>query len=287
MGHGGACETDPVSNSPRPLLTLEGYSVEGGFDRAYEPQTCFAATIALGRHAGPGDAASLWRDYEEVLAMVADLGLAGVRLGIEWARVEPRRGQLDETALARYIALVERARGLGLEVDVTLVDAAWPSWLGLEAWVLPWVVPHVLEHARRLGARLDDVDASKTVGIVAFADQRRLLEAGYLEDAAPPWRREARVDAKFARAQLELIERDLHADDLVGPRLVRRSSTLSLDAAPERVTSWRAQGGPGARLYARALIKGHGPSAASRGLLERGPEGFRVVAPEALLEALR
>ena len=287
MNGGGACETNPVFQSPRPLVTLEGYYVEGGFDRAYEPQTCYAPSIALGRHAGPGEAESLWRDYEHVLEMVADVGLAGVRLGIEWARIEPRRGEVDATALARYGEVVAHARGLDLEVDVTLVDAAWPSWLGLEAWLLPWVVPHVIEHARRLAGLLAEVDEANAVGIVIFAERRRLVDAGYLEGAAPPWRTDARVDAQFARSQLDLIEGLLGEDALVGPRLVPRFSTLSLDAPPTRVVSWREQSGPRARLYARTLLRGHGPSATAPGLLERRSEGFRVVAPGELLDALR
>lgn len=281
-----ACETERVSKRPRPLVTLEGYSVEGGFDRAYEPQTCFSATIALGRHVGPADAASLWRDYEGVLDTVAELGLCGVRLSLEWARVEPRRGELDEAALSRYGEVIAYALALGLELDVTLVDAAWPSWLGLEAWLLPWVEPHVRAHARRVAQLLGELAGGDAVGIVVFAERRRLVEAGYLEASAPPWRRGAQVDAAFARAQLERIDATLRDDALVGPRLVGRSSTLGLDVSGARVRAWREHAGH-ARLYARTVLAGYGPSASTHGLIERAPEGWRVVAERELLEALR
>ncbi len=62
-----------MNGRPRVLVTLEGYAVEGGFDRPFEPATCYAPTIALGRHAGPGRADNLWRDYEAVLDFVPGL----------------------------------------------------------------------------------------------------------------------------------------------------------------------------------------------------------------------
>ncbi|HEV2426880.1 MAG TPA: hypothetical protein VGS61_01535, partial [Acidimicrobiales bacterium] len=156
----------------RVLATLEGYSVEGGLDVAGGPATCFAPTIALGRHPGPGDAAGLWRGYEEVVDAAAGHGVTGIALGVEWARVEPHRGAVDAAALARYAAVAERARSLGVDVTVTLVDAAWPAWLGLEAWLLPWVVPHYLEHAARVAAALPGAR------LVAFADPRGLVDRG-------------------------------------------------------------------------------------------------------------
>ncbi len=271
-----------MENRARPLVTIEGYAVEGGFDRPFEPATCFSPTIALGRHEGPGDAAGLWDDYERALDLVAAMGLAGVRLTVEWARVEPRRGRLDESALERYGQVVRHASGLGLEVDVALVDAAWPSWLGLEAWLLPWVVPHVLEHARRLVTYLPGI-----TGLVAFTDRTRLVNGGYVLDTAPPWRANASEDAAFARAQIGVIDHALAHDALVAPLLVTSSSTFSLEATPARVSAWRDATGSVTRLYARSLLAGHGPSASARGLIERGPTGLHVTASSELLEALR
>ncbi|MHB1089182.1 MAG: family 1 glycosylhydrolase, partial [Acidimicrobiales bacterium] len=194
----------------RPLLfaTLDGYALEGGYDRAYEPSTCYRATIALGRHAGPGDALGLWRDYELVLDLAKQLGLDGVRLSAEWARIEPRQGEVDQRALERYGEVVRYANEIGLGVSLALIDACWPSWLGLEAWLLPWVVPHVLEHARRMVSHFD----TDITGVVVFADADRLVDGGYLEGTSPPWRRGQREDAARVRAQLEHIVTQLGND---------------------------------------------------------------------------
>ena len=265
--------------TPRPRLfaTLEGYAVEGGYDRAFAPATSFNPTIALGRHAGPGDALELWRDYEQVLELASDIGLDGVRLTAEWARIEPRRGHVDESALARYEEVITYANNLGLGVTLALVDTTWPSWLGLEAWLLPWVVPHVLEHAQRLASRF----AHQLSGLVVFADAERLVHGGYLDGVLPPWRRRERHDAQFARTQIETIIHLLADDEVVGPHLVRSSHTI--DAASDELFDVATMDDYD-QIYVRALVRGVGPTAAGTGLLSKHEGVWRVSAPEEVLE---
>jgi hypothetical protein len=266
-----------VERRPRRYVTLEGYAVEGGFDGAYQPSTCFRPTIALGRHAGPGDADGLWRDYEQVLDLVPALGFDGVRLNVEWARIEPHRDQFDDAAFERYDDVARYAPTLGLGVTAVVVDAAWPAWLGLEAWLLPWVVPRVVDQARRVA------ESPGVTGVVVFADPEALVN-GFLDASAPPWRRGARVDADMARSQIESITTLLHNDPLVGPKIVAKSKSVRVDQPATQLRS--ALESDGDELYVRSLVRGHGPSA-SAGLLVKDADGWRVNASEALLEVLR
>jgi beta-glucosidase/6-phospho-beta-glucosidase/beta-galactosidase len=281
-GCAAACETERVTTGARLFVTLEGYAVEGGFDRAGEPATCYSPTIALGRHAGPGAAADLWRHYETVLDFVPELGFDGVRLGVEWARVEPRADEVDETALARYLEVARHARSLDLDVTVALVDAVWPAWLGQEAWLLPWVVPHVINHARRVVEFFGDT----VTGALAFAQPEELVTRGYLNASAPPWRRSALADASFAHAQIERITEALRTDDLVGAKLVESSAVTSLDVAPEDLVAAR-DSFTGSEIYVRSLLRGTGPTRVSEGLLVQHGDEWRVHASEELLAALR
>ena len=267
---------------PRLFVTLEGYAVEGGFDRGSEPMTCYSPTIALGRHGGPGAADDLWHDYERVLDVVPSLGFDGVRLSVEWARIEPRDAEVDESALRRYLEVVRHARSLDLLVTVALVDSVWPSWLGLEAWLLPWVVPHVLTHARRLVGTFGD-DAA---GFIVFTHPQELVTRGFLLGTAPPWRKSALKDASFAHAQIERISQTLLDDDIVGPRLVRRSAVVSLDAAPQDLAAARNASDID-ELYVRSLLRGSGPTSAGMGLLSNRGGEWRVSADDELLSALR
>ena len=272
-----------MEKRPRLLVTLEGYAVEGGFDGPNLPATNYSPTIALGRHAGPGDAENLWDDYERVIDLVGQMGLAGIRMTLEWARIEPRRGRIDDGAIDRYARAVRHARGLGLDVTVALIDAAWPSWLGLEAWLLPWVVPHVLNHARLVVGRLrDDV-----TGVVVFTDPSRLVEGGYLRAEGPPWRLRAEEDASSARRQIERITSELKSDALVGPLLVGSFCEVTLGTSAREMTAQRALRRDVDEVYVRSLVRGCGPSASARGLLTRDETGWRVGATDELLEALR
>jgi beta-glucosidase/6-phospho-beta-glucosidase/beta-galactosidase len=270
-----------MTQRARLFVTLEGYAVEGGFDRAGGPMTCYAPTIALGRHAGPGVADELWRDYETVLGFVPDLGFEGVRLTLEWARVEPRQGELDEHALRRYAEVIRFARSLGLDVTIALVDAVWPSWLGQEAWLLPWVVPHVLAHARTMV----ETFSSDVTGVVAFTQPDELVTRGFLTGAAPPWRKSALKDASFAHAQIGRLIEALRVDEVVGPRLMTSSTVMTLDVAPEDLVAAR-QSLDVEEIYLRSLLRGSGPTSVAMGLLVQHGGEWRVNATEELLGAL-
>ncbi len=52
-----------------------------------------------------------------------------LRLSVEWSRVEPREGEWDEAALARYREVLVTARQRGLEPMLTLFHFVSPLWL--------------------------------------------------------------------------------------------------------------------------------------------------------------
>ncbi|HEY1826135.1 MAG TPA: family 1 glycosylhydrolase [Acidimicrobiales bacterium] len=271
-----------MSERPRLFVTIEGYAVEGGLDIAGGPATCYSPTIALGRHAGPGDADDLWHEYERVLALVPELGFDGVRLTLEWARIEPRPGEVDESALVRYREVVVFARSLGLGVTSVLVDAVWPSWAGQEAWLLPWVIPCVIAHAQRVVSYLGDVLS----GVLIFSQPRELVTNGFLGAGAPPWRRSALSSAGFAHAQIAAITAALRADETVSPLLVNSSAVATLDLSPSDLARARETLAVD-ELYVRSLLRGSGPTAVGPGLIVRHAGEWRVHAPEELLEVLR
>jgi beta-glucosidase/6-phospho-beta-glucosidase/beta-galactosidase len=270
-----------VSERPRVLATLDGYAVEGGLDQPGEPATCWRPTIALGRHAGPGDAHDLWTNYETVIDLAAAIGLDGVRLDLEWARIEPRRGAIDVAALARYRAVVGHARSKGLGVTGVLVDAAWPAWLGLEAWLLPWVEPCAVAHARVVAGELGDL----LTGLVTFADPQGIVARGFVEGTAPPWRRGAIVDAAFATAQVSRIDATLRDDELVGALLVGATRTVSLERPATEVAAALATPALD-EVYLRSLVRGVGPTAAPIGLVARDDGEWRTDVPDDLRAVL-
>ncbi len=67
-------------------------------------------------------------NFHDDLAMMASLGATDVRLGLEWARIEPVEGKVDSEALDRYGDVVAHARSVGLAPWLTLVHTSLPGW---------------------------------------------------------------------------------------------------------------------------------------------------------------
>ncbi len=242
-----------MSNQPRVLATLSAYSCEGGFDGRYQPATCFTPTIALGRHPGPGGAENLWEDYEIVIDLAAEAGLKGVCFEVSWARLEPRRGHRDTAALERYVRALTHAQRRGLHVGVAAIDAAWPAWLGLEAWLMPWVVPVALEYVAWVAHSLP----CDSMSVYAA---REPLTRGFVDDSAgPPWRRGGLLDAESAAKNLDAIEAQAHASS---PLFVT-SASIDLDEVDE-VSNYDVD-----EVHVKSLVRGAGPLRSGRGLLAR------------------
>lgn len=250
---------------PRVLASLSAYACEGGFDGPYQPATCFTPSIALDRHPGPGPAEGLWSDYEKVLDLAARAGVAGVCLEVSWARLEPHRGQRDLAALERYVQVVAYAKSQGLHVGVALIDAAWPAWLGLEAWLMPWVVPVAVEYIAWTSVAL----SADTVSIFAARDR---LTSGFLDaSAGPPWRRGAKDDAVSAALQLDAIEMAARASARAA---FVTCANVELDQMGD-IESYSTD-----EVHVRSLVSGAGPLRSARGLLGRRGDRWVVVRDE-------
>ena len=266
-----------MSNRPRILATLDGYSVEGGFDRPYEPATCYSPTIALGRHAGPGDADGLWHDYEKVLDLAPGLGIDGVRITTEWARIEPRRNEVSSEALDRYKAVCAYAKSLGLHVSVALVDGVWPAWAGMEAWLLPWVAPYCIENALRVVSHLgDNID-----GVVCFSEPEAIVTRGFIEASSPPWRSGASKNAALAIEQIDDITAAISESSVAAKKIVSASCLVEL----EQVQSVLSSDVTYQEIYVRSLVRGRGPTASRQGLLSKHNGAWGVSASKELLES--
>jgi beta-glucosidase/6-phospho-beta-glucosidase/beta-galactosidase len=246
--------------------------VEGGFDGPFQPATCYSPTVALGRHDGPGDALDLWHHYEDVLDLVPELGLDGVRLTLEWARLEPRPGEVSKESYERYRDVISYAHTKELHVSVVLVDAAWPSWLGLEAWLLPWVVPYVRTHAQRTLDMLgDSVD-----GVIGFARAASFTNDGYLLGTVPPWRKDARDDAASAEKQLTSLAEQLRADANIGEKWISNFHEVPANVSVKAMRELVGGAAGMQEVHLRSLTDGFGPTKGPSGLLAKETDAWRV-----------
>jgi len=77
-----------------------------------------------------GRACEWWAGrYVEDFDLAQAMGQNALRMSVDWSRVEPREGEWDAQALARYREMFSALRSRGIEPLVTLFHFVSPSWL--------------------------------------------------------------------------------------------------------------------------------------------------------------
>lgn len=104
-----------------------------------------------------GDALDFYHLYRDDIAGVADIGLNALRLGVEWARIEPEPGLISTAELDHYSRIIDTCLERGVTPVVTLHHFSSPRWL-LErrGWKNPDTAKLFADHAARVVARLGD-----------------------------------------------------------------------------------------------------------------------------------
>ncbi len=98
---------------------------------------------------------NLWR---EDIDLMAEMGLEIYRFGIEWSRIEPKRGVFDEAALKHYREEIEYMREKGIRPMLTLHHFTNPLWLeDMGAWSHKDSPDIFLEFAERVIDFLGDI----------------------------------------------------------------------------------------------------------------------------------
>lgn len=105
-------------------------------DKGYKPgskwyfKTDWDRFAEEGRAPARGDYAVFsWSQFDKDLAAVKFLGVNHFRFGVDWARVEPRRGEINEAALRQYAEMAHKCREAGIEPIVSLWHFTLPDWL--------------------------------------------------------------------------------------------------------------------------------------------------------------
>ncbi|PSC70754.1 glycoside hydrolase [Micractinium conductrix] len=96
-----------------------------------------------------GESSDFWNRYEEDLTRAAQLGSNCFRISLEWHRIEPAQGSIDQAAVQRYCDMFECMRSKGMEPHVTLHHFVHPAWFErLGGFTKDENIPLFLEYAR-------------------------------------------------------------------------------------------------------------------------------------------
>ncbi len=179
-------------------VATAAFQVEGGVNGPGEPSNNWVWWERAGLVEPSGSAVGFWDRYEEHLDRAAAMGCDVFRLGIEWARVEPKAGQIDSAALDRYEAILQACADRHMEPLLTLHHFTHPAWLGDDFWLssespgmfAAWV-SLVID---RLGPRCRHWITLNELNILSFAN--------YVLGIYPPGRKMALGDFHSATAHL-------------------------------------------------------------------------------------
>jgi beta-glucosidase len=98
-----------------------------------------------------GRACDWWEDGEADFDRAAQMGLNAMRLSVEWSRIEPRAGEFDDAAMARYGEMLRGLRDRNIEPMVTLHHFANPQWLAEQGgWENPETVDRFARFTRHV-----------------------------------------------------------------------------------------------------------------------------------------
>lgn len=125
---------DPVGPFPDDFLwgtAIAPYQVEGDLHDTDWYQWEGLCDHCSGQSADDGP--DLWGHVDDDLDAARDLSQNAIRIGIDWSAVFPTAASFpdspDPGAVARYHDLIDAARARDLEVMVTLVHFALPTWI--------------------------------------------------------------------------------------------------------------------------------------------------------------
>lgn len=69
-----------------------------------------------------------WNTYQKDIKILKELGLTCYRFSIDWSKIEPRQGQIDQSALDHYVEMCDALRAAGIKPVVTLHHFVHPQW---------------------------------------------------------------------------------------------------------------------------------------------------------------
>lgn len=124
-----------------------------------------------------------WNRWPDDVALQRSLGLGAYRMSLEWARIEPRAGEIDHAALDRYREMLGALRDSDIEPMVTLHHFTLPLWLAREGGVLSEAFPDRLARFSRVAA---DALGDVCRWWITTNEPNVLATQGYVFGAWPP-----------------------------------------------------------------------------------------------------
>jgi beta-glucosidase len=111
------------------------------------------------------DGCDSYNKYEEDFELCKKMNNNAVRISIEWARIEPYKGQFDQEQLDHYKKMLKAAKDKGLKTFVTLHHFTNPIWFARKkGWANLFSPGYFAKYAKKCAEELDEyVDVYLTI----------------------------------------------------------------------------------------------------------------------------
>lgn len=162
-------------------VATAAYQVEGHIENDW------AEWERLGKCKNPehrcGKSVDHWNRFDEDVRLTKDVGASAFRVSLEWARIEPKRGQFNENAIAEYRSRLQRMKAAGVRPVVTLHHFTHPTWFNKET---PWHTPESVAVFRRYAKVCAKILKGLDAMVITFNEPMVLLLGGYIQGCIPP-----------------------------------------------------------------------------------------------------
>ena len=177
---------------------VEGNNIHSDYWlQAHMPHTSFTEPSGI--------ACDHYNRYEEDIAMLAKAGLNAYRFSVEWARIEPEEGRLDEKEIAHYKDVIACCKKHGVEPVVTLMHFTSPAWLIRKGG---WEAESTIEYFRRYAAYVTEQLGSELQYICTINEANMGLQlaaiAKRFQMMAEQAAKKAASDAKSAEGTVQV-----------------------------------------------------------------------------------
>jgi len=159
-------------------VATAAYQVEGHIENDWSE---WERSQKLRHSAGVG--VDHWNRFREDYRLAREVGAGAFRMSLEWARIEPRRGEFDARSLDAYRTRLLAMRSMGLRPVVTLHHFTRPTWFHRQT---PWHEPESVAAFRAYARACADVLRGLDALVVTFNEPVVLMLGGYVKGLIPP-----------------------------------------------------------------------------------------------------
>lgn len=147
-----------------------------------------------------GRACEWWSGrYVEDFDLAKAMGQNTLRLSVDWSRIEPREGEWDGEAIARYRQMLIALRERGIEPMVTLFHFVSPLWLAEKGG---WENQNVVRYFERFAAKVVE-ECGDLVSLWCTINEPNVYGAySYLLGNWPPQKQDIQLTFRVIRHQL-------------------------------------------------------------------------------------